>query len=178
MRYIIGLVVTLLFVSYGEAQVHRNLNANLGLQPGWGPTGYDHVEYYYVPDIDAFYSVPHHKFIYFERGRWITCSSLPARFGDVNLYKSFIVVVPETTPFRYHTMYKEKYSTFRGRLGEVPIQQVRDSTLFANATRSSHGSAVKQQKIGQHHQAEKARRGRVQSEITEASVTPIRTKGQ
>ena len=27
------------------------ININLGLQPAWGPAGYQYVDYYYLPDI-------------------------------------------------------------------------------------------------------------------------------
>ena len=38
----------------------------------WGPGGYDHVDYYYMPDIDAFYKVPTRQFYYFDRAGPLT----------------------------------------------------------------------------------------------------------
>jgi hypothetical protein len=38
-----------------DATAQVSLNVNIGSQPVWGPVGYDRVDYYYVPDIDAYY---------------------------------------------------------------------------------------------------------------------------
>ena len=51
------------------AQVRVNIN--IGSQPVWGPVGYDHVDYYYLPDIETYYYVPARQFVYFNNGRWI-----------------------------------------------------------------------------------------------------------
>ena len=32
-----------------SAQVKVGFSVNIGTQPEWGPVGYDHVEYYYLP---------------------------------------------------------------------------------------------------------------------------------
>lgn len=50
------MMVSLFGINNAKAQV--SLNINIGSQPVWGPTGYDHVDYYYFPDIDAYYYVP------------------------------------------------------------------------------------------------------------------------
>ncbi len=58
-------IVALVFITCSlHAQVHLNLNFNVESQPIWGPTGYDHVEYYYFPDIEAYYNVPQHMYYY------------------------------------------------------------------------------------------------------------------
>jgi hypothetical protein len=47
------------------AQVRVNIN--IGSQPVWGPVGYDHVDYYYLPDIETYYYVPTRQFVYFNK---------------------------------------------------------------------------------------------------------------
>ena len=49
------LFLSMSFTYLAEAQIKVNLN--IGSQPAWGPTGYDRVDYYYLPDIDAYYNV-------------------------------------------------------------------------------------------------------------------------
>ena len=44
--------------SIDDAKAQINLHININQQPVWGPTGYDHVDYYYLPDINAYYNVP------------------------------------------------------------------------------------------------------------------------
>ncbi|NTU95846.1 MAG: hypothetical protein HGA52_07335, partial [Bacteroidales bacterium] len=73
MKKLILLVVILTggFLSQtANAQVTFRLN--ISSQPIWGPSGYDHVEYYYLPEIEAYYYVPTRQYIYLYNGRWIT----------------------------------------------------------------------------------------------------------
>ncbi len=81
--------VMMFVMSQGSAQVHLNFNINIDRQPIWGPVGYDHVEYYYLPGIEAYYYVPQHEFIYRERGHWRTAASLPGRYRNYDLYHSY-----------------------------------------------------------------------------------------
>jgi hypothetical protein len=46
-----AIFISLLSVKAANAQV--SLNINIGSQPEWGPVGYDHADYYYMPDIDT-----------------------------------------------------------------------------------------------------------------------------
>lgn len=110
--------------TYG--QVRLNINLNLGSQPAWGPVGYDRVDYYYMPDIDAYYNVPQRQFIYLEHDRWIFASSLPSRYSGYNLYSGYKVVVNEPRPYLRGNVYREKYADYRG--GRGPRQEIiRDS---------------------------------------------------
>ena len=72
----------------GTTYAQVSVKVNIADQPIWGPVGYDHVEYYYLPDIEAYYYVPRHKFFYMEDGRWISRSSLPARYNNYDVYNS------------------------------------------------------------------------------------------
>lgn len=45
----------LLVASTTQAQV--SVNVNIGTPPVWGPVGYTNMEYYYLPDIEAYYDV-------------------------------------------------------------------------------------------------------------------------
>ena len=109
MRYFILSIAFLLAQGVSNtlnAQVHLNVNVNMGSQPDWGPAGYDYVEYYYLPDIDVFYSVPQHCYYYYGGGRWIHSSHLPSRFHNYDPYHSYKVVVDEREPWRHHEIYR------------------------------------------------------------------------
>jgi hypothetical protein len=49
------------------ASAQVRVNINIGSQPVWGPVGYDHVDYYYLPDIETYYYVPTRQFVYFNK---------------------------------------------------------------------------------------------------------------
>src|SRR5689334_18182121 len=105
----------LLSTKQSSAQVRVGVNINIGSQPVWGPTGYDYVQYYYLPDIDAYYYVPRHQFVYMNGSRWIFSSSLPPRYRDYDLYSGYKVVINEQRPYLRDNYYREQYSGYRGR---------------------------------------------------------------
>ena len=149
MRYYFILIAALFLLSTSNtlnAQVRVNLNFNLGSQPAWGPTGYDYVDYYYLPDIEVYYNVPQHRYYYYNRGRWIGSANLPSRFRNYDFYNSYKVVVNEREPWRNHNIYREKYSSYRGRHDQQPIRDSRDSKYFVNKNHPEHNNWIQQQK--------------------------------
>lgn len=116
------LVSFLLFVgglfAYNSASAQLSVQVNLGIQPAWGPVGYDRVEYYYIPDYDVYYHVPRKQFIYLDGSAWNFGATLPTRYGTVNLYNAYKVVVNEPRPYLRNYFYREKYARYRGWRGE------------------------------------------------------------
>lgn len=108
-----------------EAQIHISLGLNIGSQPDWGPVGYDHAEYYYMPDIDTYYDVPNHQYVYLESGRWVRAAVLPSRYR-FDPYNSYKVVINEPSPWLRATTYRAKYRGYRGRRDQVLIRDSRE----------------------------------------------------
>ena len=98
-----------------QAQVSIGLNVNIGSQPVWGPVGYDYVDYYYMPDIDVYYYVPRHQYIYLSSGRWIFAASLPVRYRSYDIYSGYKVVINEPRPYLRADVYRQRYAPYRGR---------------------------------------------------------------
>ena len=108
-------------VHQANAQVSVNLRLNIGSQPCWGPTGYDHAEYYYLPDIEAYYYVAKHKFVYRENERWIFSSSLPPRYSDYNLNTGYKVVINEPNPYMHFEEHRVQYARYKAAPERQPI---------------------------------------------------------
>ena len=108
-----------------DAQVKVSLNVNIGSQPAWGPTGYDHADFYYLPDQDCYYDVNGQQFYYQDNGRWVNGRQLPPRYGNVDLYKSYKVVINEPRPYLREDVYKKKYARYKGYRQKQPV--IRDS---------------------------------------------------
>jgi len=108
--------IALLFNSNAKAQV--SVNINIGSQPLWGPTGYDHVDYYYLPDVDSYYYVPKQQFVYLSNGNWIFNNSLPARYSNYNLYNGYKVVINGDRPYLNYNTHKVKYAKFKNYGGK------------------------------------------------------------
>lgn len=75
-----------------------NVQFNMGLQPLWGPVGYDYVRYYYLPDVEVYYDVTTRQYIYFNNGAWVRISSLPPVPRSFDIYNSYKVVINEPDP--------------------------------------------------------------------------------
>jgi hypothetical protein len=88
-----------------------NVNVNVDAQPNWGPAGYDYVNYY-MPDIETYYYVPRHQFVYKWR-KMDFASSLPERYHSYDIYRGYKVVVNEHRPYLHHEVYRSKYAHYR-----------------------------------------------------------------
>ena len=104
-------VATLAFVNTSKAQV--SVNINIGVQPEWGPSGYDYAEYYYMPDIETYYYVPKHQFVYFSGNRWVFSSALPPMYSNYNLYSGYKVVFKSPDAYRHFDEHRVKYVRYK-----------------------------------------------------------------
>ena len=96
-----------------DAQIRFNVNVNIGSQPRWGPVGYDHVDYYYLPDIETYYYVPTHQFIYLQGGQWVFSYNLPPMYRGYDLYSGYKVVVNQPRAYLYFDRDRRMYSNYR-----------------------------------------------------------------
>ncbi|UEG53710.1 hypothetical protein LLH06_01820 [Mucilaginibacter daejeonensis] len=110
-----------------KADAQVSLNINIGSQPDWGPVGYDHVDYYYLPDIDSYYAVDTHEYVYLNDNRWIRSRSLPSRFGNYNVYNNYKVVINEPRPWERAAVYRSRYAGYRGRHDQVIIRNSKET---------------------------------------------------
>lgn len=114
----VGLLLLLLFIVIGaEAQI--SVQVNISEPPQWGPIGYSDVQYYYLPDVEAYYDVPSSMFIYFNGATWIHRRSLPGRYRNYDLYRGYKVVMSDyhgKTPYDHFKEHKTKYAKgYRGQ---------------------------------------------------------------
>jgi hypothetical protein len=121
----IWLAASLLLLSTLGSKAQVNVNVNIGAQPLWGPTGYDVVEYYYLPDLQMYYYVPSHQFVYLNGSNWVHARSLPARYRGYDLYSGYKVVINEPKPYLHFTDHKVKYAGYKGAKGKQVV--IRDS---------------------------------------------------
>jgi hypothetical protein len=126
------------------AQVKVSLNVNLGQQPVWGPTGYDHADYYYLPDIDSYYDVNRRQFIYNSGNRWVYAGQLPPRYRNYDLYNSYKVVVNEPRPYLHDDVYRNKYrNNNQSHERQTPIRDSREEKYYQVKGHPMHNQWVK-----------------------------------
>lgn len=119
-------LLTLVGWQQASAQVRVNVNVNIGSQPSWGPVGYDYVDYYYLPDIEAYYYVPKRQFIYLSGGNWIFAYGLPPAYRTYDLYTGYKVVINQPRPYLYFNTHRIQYVGYRGYRGQGIIKNSND----------------------------------------------------
>ncbi len=111
------LIVTGCSLSSMQATAQVSISVNIGSQPMWGPSGYDRVDYYYLPDVEAYYYVPRQQFIYLDAGRWVFAANLPGRYRGYDLYSGYKVVINEARPYDHFYDHRNRYARYRGWRG-------------------------------------------------------------
>jgi hypothetical protein len=132
-RIILAVIFGVASFSNISTKAQVNVNINIGSQPQWGPTGYDHVDYYYLPDVDAYYNVPARQYVYQNNGGWVWRNSLPSQYSGFDLYNAYKVVMNTPKPYLSHQTHVREYSKFKGYIGKQG--NIRDSkdSRYANA---------------------------------------------
>lgn len=114
-------IIGVLSLAFGQAEAQVQVSVNIGTQPSWGPTGYDRVDYYYLPDVESYYYVPRHQFIYIDAGKWVFAAALPARCGSYDIYRGYKVVINEPRPWLHHDVYRARYAQYRECYDRQPL---------------------------------------------------------
>ncbi|SDZ93432.1 hypothetical protein [Pedobacter hartonius] len=135
-RIILAVIFGVASLSSISTKAQVSVNINIGSQPQWGPTGYDHVDYYYLPDVDAYYNVPAKQYVYLNNGSWVWRNSLPSKYSGYDLYNSYKVVMNTPKPYLSHQTHVKEYSKYRNYNGKQG--NIRDSkdSRYANARNS------------------------------------------
>jgi len=127
------------FESNAQIKIGVGANVNIGLQPVWGPVGYSHVDYYYLPGIDVYYNVPQHQYVYFENNQWINSPSLPPRYGNYDMYNGYKVVINEPRPYLHADVYRARYQGYRNvHARQAVIRDSRDPKYYEIADHPMH----------------------------------------
>lgn len=119
MKTIKLVTLSLLFFIAGQTQAQVSVNVNIGTPPAWGPAGYSNIDYYYLPDVEAYYDIQTAQFIYYGNGKWIRNRYLPGAYRNYDLYNGYKVVLNDyhgRSPYTYFKQHKVKY--YKGYKGK------------------------------------------------------------
>ncbi|MCK9305113.1 MAG: hypothetical protein PHP30_09865 [Bacteroidales bacterium] len=120
------------------AQAQIDIRVNIGLQPIWGPAGYDYVEYYYIPELDIYYYVPGKQFIYMVNGRWIASVYLPSFLENFDFFRTRVVVLNEYRPYLRHREIRRMYSNHWDIRPYITIRDIREPKYYVNIHHPLH----------------------------------------
>jgi len=117
--FVYCIVLLLTTTTQGQTEV----KITFGTPPVWAPANRVETQYYYIPDVDAYYDVPQARFIYVENGKWVRNKALPYRYRNYNLRGGNIIYLTDyrgTSPYKFHKNHKIKYPK-RGHSNKVYV---------------------------------------------------------
>ena len=82
--------------------------------PAWAPPYVQGVRYYYLPDIEAYYDLSAHEFVYLDNGQWSYSPGIPTIYGSFDLNDCFTVALDYNTyqPWMHHHYYVSHYPRY------------------------------------------------------------------
>ncbi|CAH0335678.1 hypothetical protein FVB9288_01330 [Flavobacterium sp. CECT 9288] len=142
MKTIKLIVAGIILLVSSSIQAQISVNVNIGRAPSWGHVGNVNAEYYYLPDVEAYYDVRATRFIYFDHGRWIRARFLPNQYRNYNLNTGCKVVLNDyhgPSPYNHFRTHRVKY--YRGYRGNEPRNVVYhvDRRVYLNERPSNPG---------------------------------------
>jgi hypothetical protein len=96
-------------------------------------------DYYYLPDVDAYYSVSEQCYCYFDGDSWISAEYLPGAYRDYDWRSARRFEIREHAPYMHNDVYRSKYN---GRaVGDWAHNSYNNHSEgnYANAGRDNNG---------------------------------------
>lgn len=99
-----------------NAQIGLHVNLNLGSRPVYVEPApvYNDVDYYYLPDVEAYYSVSRHCYYYQDGPNWTSAAYLPGRYHDYDWQHARRFAVNEPRPYLHNDVYRARFGGLRG----------------------------------------------------------------
>lgn len=106
---IISAILGIVAVTSSQSKAQVGLQVNIGTQPTWVPSGYQNVNYYYLPEVQSYYYVPKRQFVYLKGNHWTRSKYLPARYRRYDLNRGRKIIVYGDRPYQN---YNKHYATY------------------------------------------------------------------
>jgi hypothetical protein len=71
-------------------------------------------DYYYLPEVEAYYSVPNHCYYYNNGSAWISAAFLPGAYRNYNWRTAVRYEVRSPRPYLHHDIYRSRWGGYAG----------------------------------------------------------------
>lgn len=104
--------------------------------PGWAPPYYSGARYYYFPDIETYYDLSDHSFVYLDNGQWLYAPTLPPVYSGFDLFTGFVITLNINVfePWKHHHYYVAHYPRYYYR----NVYHDKDFSLFRGFNENNH----------------------------------------
>jgi hypothetical protein len=127
---LMALCLMLLFSIGSSTKTMAQVQVGVSIAPPYWAPAYDdveHVQYYYLPDIEVYYDVWNHEFVYMEDGNWMFSAQLPPMYANYDFNNAFVVVLDRNVHqpwmhFHYYVAHYPKFyyrTTYRTEWGDA-----------------------------------------------------------
>lgn len=139
---VLGLVIGSLAGGVNNAHAKVSINVNINVQPGWGPVGYDYVNYYYFPDYNVYYDMNRSSYLVPGRSGWYYTTNIARVFNGFDPYRLNKVVVNDN-PRQYNAQHKRMYASYVGKkINQSMIYNSNDHRYYGNKNHPQYGKKV------------------------------------
>ncbi|MCR8560609.1 hypothetical protein KXD93_23340 [Mucilaginibacter sp. BJC16-A38] len=104
-------------ISSAETKAQVSVGLSVGVNTWTPPADYSDANYYYLPDVEGYYYVPTHQYVYMDGGRWVFRASLPPRYASYDIRTGYKVAVYRPHPYRYFSHDRVSYGRYTGHGG-------------------------------------------------------------
>lgn len=108
-----ALVMGGLGIKTADAQLGIRINLHLGTPVIVNQPVFD--DYYYLPEVEAYYSVGERAYYYQDNGRWISAAYLPGRYHDFDWRSAKRYEIRGNRPYMQHDVYRGRFGGYGNR---------------------------------------------------------------
>ena len=111
------------------AQAQVRVGVQLGA-PVWGPPVGPNMQYYYIPELDAYYDLYNQSYLFFDGYNWVSSYALPPAYAGLNPYQFHPVPLAYVGPqpwlfVRQYPQYVAPYRRYYRQPRVVVVQPYR-----------------------------------------------------
>jgi hypothetical protein len=101
-----------------DAQIGIRVGLHFGTRPIYRPAPvvveqapvYDNNDYYYLPDVNAYYNVDEQCYYYYDGDNWISAEYLPGAYRDYDWRNERHFEVRANRPYMHNDFYRTRYN--------------------------------------------------------------------
>ncbi len=140
-------VVAMVCMAAASVQAQVSINVNIGSAPVYHAPRYEapvyeepvcevpvraQFDYYFLPEINAYYDVHHTEYIYLERGNWVRSRRLPVAYCNFDVRRARTIVINDYHGSRPYDNYNRHRVQYCKPLPKGRSYQYRENNRYNN----------------------------------------------
>lgn len=112
-----ALVIGSFGIKTADAQIGIHINLHLGSAPVYAPAVSQPVydDFYYLPDVEAYYSVGENCYYYEDGDNWVSAAYLPGSYHNFDWRNARRFEIHAVRPYMQHNVYRQKFGGYVNR---------------------------------------------------------------